>query len=457
MDSADAARTPSGLNAKASDGGTNFSGDAQPSRGAGDWVEALTCLSVPRGSAPEKQLTPSGPAIAAKAPGGDKQDRASAQNGRATDESRRLRDQAPGAPAPTIKGLFETAMSVAPKETQTKRAAEAKGDLSTQAAPEGSPLVAANPDGDLSAVAPALPWACAPGASTGVSAEAGDGGGQDGSAGGEVAWVRRGDAPVARGARADDEMPQGDATPTGAPTKIVVTSQATWLAPVRAEFALKGVAATSDGAARDRAGAPEASRQVEAAATAQTEAPALADEALASQGQHASGSVGVGAARTTPPAAAASSAASTPEVSAPRRDLEVVLAPHDLGGLALRLKSVGDRLEIAFVADKGDTARMIDDRSATLESQLRDAGLGLGGVAISVATKPESSAVSAAVSSHGSFGDGAAGASQEGRQQRDATPQGHTLNDQDRQDFKDESRDNASEASGRRGDRGLYL
>ena len=49
----------------------------------------------------------------------------------------------------------------------------------------------------------------------------------------------------------------------------------------------------------------------------------------------------------------------------------------------MKMKSAGNRLEIAFVADKGETARMISDKSATLESQLQGAGIGLGGIDIS--------------------------------------------------------------------------
>ncbi len=165
-----------------------------------------------------------------------------------------------------------------------------------------------------------------------------------------------------------------------------------------------------------------------------------------------------GTPRVASPAAATSNAAFTPEAPAPRRDLEVVLAPHDLGGLALRLKSIGDRLEIAFVADKADTARMIDDRSATLESQLRNAGLGSGGVAISVAAEarrrrsfelvlPVTALLEKAPRGRRRMG----GSSAMRRAQR------QDLLGQNKQDFNDESRDNASEASGRRGDRGLYL
>ena len=75
--------------------------------------------------------------------------------------------------------------------------------------------------------------------------------GQDRSTGRD-AGVPRGAAPSARGARADDRRRKAMPRPPGRPTRIVVTSQATWLAPVRAEFAPKGVAATS-GPRRSRA------------------------------------------------------------------------------------------------------------------------------------------------------------------------------------------------------------
>ena len=48
------------------------------------------------------------------------------------------------------------------------------------------------------------------------------------------------------------------------------------------------------------------------------------------------------------------------------------------------MKSAGDRLELAFVADRGETARLISDKSAALTSQLHDAGIGLGGIDISI-------------------------------------------------------------------------
>ncbi len=91
-----------------------------------------------------------------------------------------------------------------------------------------------------------------------------------------------------------------------------------------------------------------------------------------------------------PASASSASSASTqlrdlPSAPTPavRRDLEITLTPQDLGGLQVKLKSSGDRLELSFVADRGETARMISDKSAALESQLHDAGIGLGGVAIS--------------------------------------------------------------------------
>ncbi len=42
-------------------------------------------------------------------------------------------------------------------------------------------------------------------------------------------------------------------------------------------------------------------------------------------------------------------------------------------------------LELAFVADRGETARLISDKSAALTSQLHGAGIGLGGIDITSA------------------------------------------------------------------------
>jgi hypothetical protein len=150
-----------------------------------------------------------------------------------------------------------------------------------------------------------------------------------------------------------------------------------------------------------------------------------------------------------------------------RRDLEITLTPQDLGDLQVKLKSSGDRLELAFVADRGETARMISDRSAALESQLNGAGLGLGGVAIS------SSAAG------GMNGDANAGGSQGGGaaprhdSQASGSPSGNAAGQSDSQSETTRQRQNFSGRAGQddthepgnssrdardsAGDRGLYL
>jgi hypothetical protein len=156
-------------------------------------------------------------------------------------------------------------------------------------------------------------------------------------------------------------------------------------------------------------------------------------------------------------APAAADPAPAPRAATLRRDLDVTLEPRDLGGLALRLKSVGDRLEIAFVADKGDTAQMIGDGSATLASQLRVAGLGLGGVAISVETKPDVAAnLGADHARHGASAGGDPGGGQ-GSSGQDMAPRRQHNFGGGGQEHRDESTGDGDNARARRGDRGFYL
>ncbi|MCI4678838.1 flagellar hook-length control protein FliK [Rhodoblastus acidophilus] len=137
----------------------------------------------------------------------------------------------------------------------------------------------------------------------------------------------------------------------------------------------------------------------------------------------------------------------------PRRDIEVTLEPKELGGLSVRMRSRGDRLEIAFVAEKGETARLIDDKSANLQSQLRDAGLGLGGVDIHVAEKPNVTLPSAAAGGGASFGTSQQG----GRHEPGASSPRPQFTGRGKEGMRDDSSDRANDSRAPRGDRGLYL
>ncbi len=112
------------------------------------------------------------------------------------------------------------------------------------------------------------------------------------------------------------------------------------------------------------------------------------------------------------------------------------------------MKSAGDRLELAFVADRGETARLISDKSAALTSQLHDAGIGLGGIDISSAT-----------SGQGASGDAPTGG---GRQPNPSggdsnpAPQRQQTSGRDRQDGDNEIDDQTGDAPSR-GQRGFYL
>ena len=251
-------------------------------------------------------------------------------------------------------------------------------------------------------------------------------------------------------------------------TSVHVVAQQTWLQPVSAAYSpgLSRVAA-ADRDALDALAAPARSAPAEpTAAKAAPDArlldarladapspdgasPAALSTALPTPAGAAPSRATIASAAAPASGAAAPGPAPTGLSATPRRDLEITLEPKDLGGLAVRMKSAGDRLEIAFVADKGETARMIADKSGLLESQLHGAGVGLGGIDISA-------------SSAGAGGDPAgAGA---GRQpssspsggQAGETPQQQGAPGRNRQ----EKNHDASEKTGelRPGaDRGLYL
>ncbi len=209
-------------------------------------------------------------------------------------------------------------------------------------------------------------------------------------------------------------LANADAAASPAPAVHVVAQQ-TWLQPVSAAFSpgMNRVAADRaalDGpraqAAHDKSAQNQAAQdqavKVEAAkgstsaasgASAVVGAPGtLLSEVEAWVGPASGAGVSqandaTGATSTPAPSSPPQGAGATPLAATPRRDLEITLEPKELGGLAVRMKSAGDRLEIAFVADKGETARMISDKSATLESQLQSAGIGLGGIDISSAAR----------------------------------------------------------------------
>jgi flagellar hook-length control protein FliK len=244
--------------------------------------------------------------------------------------------------------------------------------------------------------------------------------------------------------------PREDAT-----TRVSVTSQRTWLEPVRPDFV--PASQTEDGSGAEARAPTEAAQTVSQPVEAL--APANAAELMPqSRLENNFSAPASGEARPVDRAAGAAYPAPAPRAATLRRDLDVTLEPRDLGGLALRLKSVGDRLEIAFVADKGDTAQMIGDGSATLASQLRVAGLGLGGVAISVETKPDVAANPAG--GHGTSAGGAPGAGQgssQGSSGQDVAPRRQHNFGGGGQGHSDESTGDGDNARARRGDRGLYL
>lgn len=143
-----------------------------------------------------------------------------------------------------------------------------------------------------------------------------------------------------------------------------------------------------------------------------------------------------------------------------RRDLDVALEPADLGGLAVRLKSRGDRLEIAFVAQRDDTARLIDSAGGRLALQLRDAGLGSGGLEVSVSSGllPGVSVAAPQPASSGDLSGGGAfsSPSQQGGAFSGQGPRQNASDGAYRGQAND-SGEQAGNSSASPGDRGLYL
>ncbi len=253
-------------------------------------------------------------------------------------------------------------------------------------------------------------------------------------------------------------------------TAVHVVALKSWLQPVSPIFnpGLKSVAAADHAAAaKPRPAASVAEQLAKASASAAAPAAAAPRNANPSSSPFA-GVAGFasaqaapgGGASSAPPNAAPTASSAAPQVPAapalapaPRRDLEIAMAPAGLGGLAVRMKSAGDRLEISFVADKGETARMISDKSAALESQLRDAGIGLGGININAAAKH--------VAASAASGQGGATAHFSGdgpRGQAHSTPHGQNFAGGGRQDQSHDTSENSGRDSrAPSGDRGLYI
>ena len=256
-------------------------------------------------------------------------------------------------------------------------------------------------------------------------------------------------------------------------TAVHVVGQNTWLQPVSPLFS----PGLNRAAAVDRAAleTPRSNARAEDSAKADMTAPGLLSakpatvESSVSALPTPSGTGAFGGAAITssddrdgaqkgaaaPAATAAEASTAIPLAAAPRRDLEITLAPKDLGGLAVRLKSAGDRLDISVVAEKGETARMISDRSANLASQLQGAGIGLGGIDIMAAAKQVSNASDLPASSNPGASAGGSNADAGGNSQ--AASQGRDPSGRDRQDQGHDQSDKTGDPRLSSGDRGLYL
>jgi len=257
---------------------------------------------------------------------------------------------------------------------------------------------------------------------------------------------------------------------------VHVVSQQSWLPPVDPNlsggsqpqpqsFGESGAQSqkSSDGAVKGEA------TDLEAPAPAWSQPASLSSFAALTSGFGASAaasatSTGIHGAEAT--GAAASARQDLPAAPAPtlRRDLEITMTPQDLGGLQVKLKSAGDRLELAFVADRGETARMISDKTAALETQLTGAGLGLGGVAISASAAGDmSGAQTGGQGGQGSHTPSQAFGSAQGQNggqsggDSESTRQGRNSAGRERQDERNERGDVSRDARGPSGDRGLYL
>jgi flagellar hook-length control protein FliK len=246
------------------------------------------------------------------------------------------------------------------------------------------------------------------------------------------------------------------ASKQGTTTAVHVVAQQTWLPPVSPLFspglnrqvsADRAALETPLGKTPDSTGAKDAAavatESVPGPLSAPEETPPTPFASLLPPGANLAPDRG----ETSRPAAVATPASTSDDspriLAAPRKDLEITLAPKELGGLELRMKSAGDRLELAFVADRGETARLISDQSAALTSQLHDAGLGLGGIDIS-----------AAASNQG--GDGGGRSPNASSREQDPAPR-QDNSGRERQDRKNEKTNEQNGDARPRGERGFYL
>jgi hypothetical protein len=250
---------------------------------------------------------------------------------------------------------------------------------------------------------------------------------------------------------------------------VHVVSQQSWLPPVETlrtggdrssagETVGRNSEKTAEAKAPDAAPqtAPEALSPVSLVETAQAAAlPSARSSSVAGTPSHPNAMPGASQPRD-------SVSLPTPTV---RRDLEITLTQQDLGDLSVKMKSAGDRLELSFVSDRGETARMISDKSSALESQLNGAGLGLGGVTISSAAAGGANANANANADSNAGGGAGQGASSGGafsgasggQTQANADTTQQRQSGRPRQDERHEPGDTIRDSARTAGDRGLYL
>jgi chemotaxis protein MotD len=389
----------------------------------------------------------------------------------ATGSERRKSDNTPRVSGSELSSEHALPESGTNASTEAAKPPEG-GAIDKKAAPSGSaidanPLPATpSPTDPAVAAAMAATQPLSPGAafgagpSSGIPATPGRGGWSSqpeevGKAG------RTSSARSATGSAADPGVPPLNPQTTGATTNVQVVDMKTWHAPVAEaasaarEISARTASATATAGTRNetRLGAPEsvASPQVSPSAAGQSSFGTVAAP-VAPIVENSAARAGTGT-----PAGASLAAPSAPAANistAPRRDIEVTLQPNELGGVSLRMKSVGDRLELTIVAEKGDTARMIDERRTRLESQLRDAGLGSGGVDISVAVKPNGGIAANAPAAGGSSSDISTGG---GRADDQARPSRQAPPERNLETASDDSSEMARDAQRLRADRDLYL
>lgn len=471
-----------GARQDAADGAATPPTDAAPPALPGDGKNRLrSLLDLSGATEPASPRRGAAPTLLARVAGGAK----AVSEAEADDLVRRLLDLSAAAKrAPGDADSTATGAGLAPAAAQT-----ARGDNAAQktAAARTTPLLpraaAAAPDGDDHAAdkapaahaPPPIPDATLAAAmaqsATALGFATAPASGARPLARTDAASARPGTSAATRAAPAPAAAARGRApeataiaieTPA-APTTVHVVELKSWLPPAEPAAAApsagraatappkaatappKAENATTDAAAGVAVGTKDAA-PAGPSPPASAPAPAAPAPCLPSAPKPKPSIAGTGPVAATP----------APHASAParRRDLEITLAPEDLGGLAVRMKTAGDRLEIAFVADKGDTARLIDDKSAGLASQLRGAGLGLGGLDISVTAK-SADRLSAGLAANGGASFGAPQSGGNG-QQGAAPPRSGALR-QSTEDFKNDASEKANVAGGSNGDGGLYL